>query len=88
MTAAAQSIDVWHRHLSHIGLDNVRKTAQITKGIEIGLKIEKPACKPCIISKAVRTQSKQPQDRCEHAFDKLHVDLLSPITPTSLNGSN
>jgi len=92
MTAAAQSIDVWHRRLGHIGLDNVRKTAQITKGIEIGPKygpkIEKPACKPCIISKAVRTQSKQPQQRCEHAFDKLHVDLLGPITPTGYDGSN
>jgi len=36
----------------------------------------------------VRTQSKQLQDRCEHAFNKLHVDLLSPITPTGLDGSN
>ena len=92
LTAAAQSIEVWHRRLGHISFENVRKTAQITKGIEIGPqngpKNEKPACKPCIISKAVRTQSKQPQQRCEHAFDKLHVDLLGPITPTGLDGSN
>jgi len=104
MIAAAQSINVWHRRLSHISFENVRKTAQITKGIEIGPKygptygpqigpqngpkIDKPACKPCIISKAVRTQSKQPQSRSEHAFDKIHFDLLSPITPTRHDGSN
>jgi len=92
MIAAAQSIDVWHQRLSHIGFDNVRKTAQITKGIEIGLKngpkIERPACKPCIILKTVRTQSKQPQSQSEHAFDKIHFDLLSPITPTRHEGSN
>jgi hypothetical protein len=91
MVAAAQSIDVWHRRLGHIGLENVRKTAQITKGIEIrlknGPKIEKPTCKPCLISKAVRTQSKQPQKRCEHAFDKIHADLLGPITPIGIDGS-
>jgi len=88
LTAAAQSIEVWHRHLGHISLENVRKTAQITEGIEIGPKLTKPACKPCILSKAVRTQSKEPQQRCEHAFNKLHVDLLGLITPTGLDGSN
>jgi hypothetical protein len=91
MTAAAQSIDVWHRRLGHISLENVRKTAQITKGIEIGPKngpkIEKPTCKPCLVSKAVRTQLKQPQQRCEHAFDKIHADLLGPITPIRSDGS-
>jgi len=95
LTAAAQSIDVWHRRLGHISLENVRKTAQITQGIEIGLKygpkygpkIEKLACIPCIVSKAVRTQSKQPQKRCEHAFDKIHVDLLGLITPIGIDGS-
>jgi hypothetical protein len=88
MIAAAQSIDVWHRRLGHIGLENVRKTALITKGITIGPKHDKIACNPCIISKALRTQSKQPQSRCEHALDKIHVDLLGPITPTGHDGSN
>jgi len=88
MVAAAQSIDVWHRRLGYIRLKNVRKTALITKGITIGPKHDKIACKPCIISKAVRTQSKQPQSRCEHALDKIHVDLLRLITPTRHDGSN
>jgi transposase InsO family protein len=89
MIAAAQSIDVWHRRLGHIGLENVRKTALITKGIQIRPKPlqQKEICKPCIISKAMRTQSKQPQLRSEHAFDKIHFDLLGPITPTAYDGS-
>jgi len=41
MAAAAESIDVWHRRLGHIGLENVKKTAQITKGIEIRAKIQR-----------------------------------------------
>jgi transposase InsO family protein len=88
MITATQSIDVWHRRLGHIGLENVKKTARITKGITIGPKQDKMSCKPCIISKAVRNQSTQPQKRCEHAFDKIHVDLLGPITPTGHDGSN
>jgi hypothetical protein len=89
LLAATQSIDIWHQRLGHIGYDNVRKTAQITTGIKISNSKDcpKPACEPYISSTAVDSESKQPQKRCEHAFDKINVDIIGPITPVGINGS-
>jgi hypothetical protein len=84
----ANNIDVWHRRLSHISLDNVKKTAQITNGIEISNSnlSTKTICEPCIMSKSVRTQSRVPQRRALHAFDRVHIDIVGPINPTGFNG--
>ena len=41
------SINTWHRRFGHIGIDNLKKTAKITEGMEIDpdSELEKP-CDP------------------------------------------
>ena len=87
LVCSAVSINTWHRRLGHIGIDNIKKTAKITEGMDIDsdTELEKP-CDPCEIGKSLRTVSRKPQDRPEHVGDMIHVDVVGPISPVGFNG--
>lgn len=91
----ADSIDTWHRRLGHLSVDNIKKTAQITAGVEISSTLPmalprketaKAICEPCVLGKSLRTQSRAAQKQCLHGFDKVHIDVVGPIDPTGFNG--
>jgi hypothetical protein len=81
---------LWHRRLSHLGYQNVRKTASMTKGMpdfnQSPLESMHPLCHTCKISKSVRTISQESQQRAQHAFDVIHTDVVGPINPIGRNG--
>jgi transposase InsO family protein len=81
------TMNVWHRRLGHLGYENVKKTATMTTGMELDEREDTAEfCKPCIMSKSMRTVSRKPQERATNTFDLIHLDVLGPITPMGYNG--
>jgi hypothetical protein len=81
-------IRIWHRRLGHLGADNINKTATITEGMHLNLSGELlDDCRPCEIGKSQRTVSFKPQTRASTPCYELHVDIISPITPTEIKGA-
>lgn len=90
-----QPIKLWHRRLGHLGPKNVLRTAATTTGVAILASSAKKKLlisptliryKPCVIAKSLRTQSKKPQVRALHAFDRIHIDVIGPIKPKGIDG--
>jgi transposase InsO family protein len=81
------TLSVWHRRLGHLGYENVKRTATMTTGIELDEREDTPEfCRPCVMSKSMRTVSRKPQERATNTFDLIHLDVLGPITPIGYNG--
>ena len=82
----AVSVNTWHRRLGHIGIDNIRKTAKITEGMDIDSDIElEKLCDLCELGKSLRTVSRKLQDRPEHVGDIIHVDVVGLISLVGFN---
>src|SRR3984957_2934310 len=78
---------LWHWRFGHLGAQNVRKTASMTKGMDLEKdQLEEEQCYTCDMAKSVRTVSRKPQLRAIHAFDEIHTDVVGPINPISKNG--
>lgn len=83
-------VQLWHRRLGHLGMDNVIRTANATTGItfeDVKDPPRKTICKPCVLAKSLRTQSKKPQTQAAQAFDRIHIDVIGPIKPKGIDGS-
>jgi hypothetical protein len=78
-------IDLWHRRLGHLGLDNVRKTAGITRGVDYKDNSSKSPCEPCSLAKPVRHTRKVATKRVFKVLGKIRVDTFH-ITPRGYNG--
>jgi hypothetical protein len=67
-------IDLWHKRLGHLGLDNVRKTAELTRGIKLN---DNPSassalpCEACSLAKPARTTRKVSTKRVFNALSKI-----------------
>ena len=86
-TPKTLDIDLWHKRLGHLGLDNVRKTAEITKGIRYQdneSESDSP-CEACSLAKPLRTTRKISKKRVFKALDKIWVDTFM-IKPSGLKG--
>ena len=85
-TLSQNQLEVWHKRLGHVGQETLQKTASMTEGMELTSKETLDGmCEACEVSKSVRTVSRKPQQREKHAFDKVHVDVLS-VNPPSYDG--
>jgi hypothetical protein len=82
-------IDLWHKRLGHLGLKNVRKTADITKGIKLKATEDeqehKSPCEACSLAKPPRNTRKVSTKRVFDVFEKVWIDTFK-ITPTGYNG--
>jgi hypothetical protein len=78
-------IDLWHKCLGHLGLDNVRKTAELTGGIKFNdVNPSVSPCEACSLAKLVRTTRKVSTKRVFNVLSKVWVDTFM-ITPTGYN---
>jgi hypothetical protein len=81
-----QDIDLWHKRLGHLDAKNVKKTAEITKGIKLtNANLPKSPCKACSIAKPLKYIRKVVSKRVSKPFDKIHVDTFM-INPVRYNG--
>ena len=78
-------IDLWHKRLGHLGLENVRKTAVITRGIKYTDDPTASLCEVCSLAKPLRTTRKVSTKRVFTALSKIWIDTFK-ITPTGYNG--
>lgn len=88
VSGSKASFRTWHRRLGHISSANVKNTASITEGIEFdGDNNENlDLCRPCKMGKALRTVSRDPQERSTNPLTELYIDTIGPITPVGFNG--
>ena len=72
-TPKTLDIDLWHKRLGHLGLDNIRKTAEIMKGIRYqDNKSESDSpYKACSLAKPLCTTYKILKKRVFKALDKI-----------------
>ena len=82
----ALDIDLWHKRLGHLGLKNIKKTADITKGIKLtDTEPSKSPCKACSVAKPLKHIRKVVSKRAFKPFDRIHLDtfIINPIAYNS-----
>jgi hypothetical protein len=88
---AERTIDEWHRVLGHPGIDTIQNLQR--KGCTQGFKIvEEPRavadCADCQTGKAHQVPHPlSTRVRANDVLERIHVDLVGQVTPTSLGGS-
>jgi transposase InsO family protein len=84
--AARLDLSLWHRRLSHLGLNAVKQL--MNKRLVDGLLIDSldppdPICEPCIHGKQHRDPfPKQSESRSTELLGLIHSDLHGPLPPT------
>ena len=77
---------LWHQRLGHASLEKICQTIRITKGINLNIPTIKrlPFCEACAFGKSQKTISQSLQERADRPGQKLHIDLVGPITPVGI----
>lgn len=75
----------WHQRLGHTGQTILKKTAQVSKGLEGVDLSELSTCETCHLSKAQRFVSREPRPIPNQPLDEIHVDTVGIISP-AING--
>jgi hypothetical protein len=74
-----------HETFGHADVKQLRKLVATTTGIELK-NTSRFACEVCMISNSRLQMSRVIPDRATRLFQRVHVDLASPISPPGLNG--
>jgi hypothetical protein len=77
---------LWHRRLGHASLGKIRQAARTTEGIDLNIHAIKrlPFCEACAFGKSQKIISRGTQERTDRPGQKLHMDLVGPITPVGI----
>jgi hypothetical protein len=80
------SLLLWHRRLGHISLGKIRQAIKTTEGIDLNIPTIKrlPFCEACAFGKSQKSILRSPQGRADRPGQKLHIDLVGPITPVGI----
>lgn len=82
-----ETLNLWHARMGHLGHQNVRKLATLSKGIDLTKKIvDKKPCDPCAIKKARNAPHKSHIRPEEGPLELIHSDICGPITPRGHDG--
>ena len=89
LRTAGIDIELWHRRFGHLGLDNLRQTQRITRGMELRKReeaLQMKLCEPCEMAKPIRHVRKTVRpERCVlRIFDQIHADVVK-IKPVGYN---
>ena len=78
---------VWHQRLGYASLGTIRKAIRATEGIDLNIptKIKMlPFCEACAFGKSQKSILQNLQERADRPSQKLHMDLVGPITPVGI----
>jgi hypothetical protein len=80
------SLLFWHWRLGHTSLGKIRQAIETTKGINLNIPIIKklPFCEVCAFSKSQKSILQSLQEQADRPSQKLHIDLVGPITPVGI----
>ena len=79
---------LWHRHLSHLGMDAVRAllTKAMVTGAECSGSFDRVHCVACLIGKAPQQPYAHNGNRALGIGDLLHMDICGPYPVATLSG--
>lgn len=91
--SSAGTKDLWHKRLSHIGMDAVMQLPRTVNGIKITNQFEKTnpgeavrLCEVCELTKSRRQFSRRPRERGVKPFQVISTDLIH-VTNESYNNA-
>ncbi|KAL5606653.1 uncharacterized protein BROUX77_003846 [Berkeleyomyces rouxiae] len=88
-TTAFASLSLWHRRLGHLNPINIRKAAKHVQGLDVSDLDMNSGDKFSACWKAIAKQQphrSRPDTRTTQMGDRIHADLIGPITPESVEG--
>jgi len=82
-----ESLKLWHRRTGHLGMDDLKRLANIVDGIALTT-ASKPnnICGPCMTGRQTRKPSKQPQEPVTELLGCIDSDVGGPMTPLAIGG--
>ena len=88
LAATKLPIEIWYRHLAHLGYDNVKILPRITTGMEPASSLTPDhVCQCCAESKQTAMPSWKPASRTTQKLELIHSDVGGPFMPQSQGGS-
>ena len=81
----SQPIEVLHKRLTHLDIQDVKKLVSITTGIKIKNNYMPDICRGCVDEKHSWNVSHESETWAKNPCKLMHVDLIGPITPTKYN---
>lgn len=82
-----ESLNLWHARLGHLGHQNVKKLARLSKGMDLSKAVvNKEPCEPCAVKKSKRASHKAHIRPGKGPLDLIHSDICGPITPRGRHG--
>lgn len=82
-----ETLNLWHARMGHLGHQNIRKLAGLSKGMDLTKKVVgTEPCAPCAIKKAKNAPHKSHIRPGERSNDLIHSDICGPITPRGFGG--
>ncbi|KAL2887337.1 hypothetical protein HOO65_050458 [Ceratocystis lukuohia] len=88
-STAPTKLSLWHRRLGHISPSYIQKAVSRAKGLDISDADVKSGdkCTPCwTANPAKQTYATASETRTQKIGDRIHADLIGPITPASSEG--
>lgn len=83
-------IELWHRRFGHLGLETLRQTQNMVKGLIFQKKtppLVTRVCDPCEKGRPLKFINKKAVRRATSALERVHLDVVH-ITPRGLGGEN
>jgi len=85
--SSSRSAAAWHHTLGHAGIDAIKATAKVVKGMELTTSTIDD-CEPCGLSKSKQIISRVQQTSPNKVLGKVHVDIVGPISTPGVAGEN
>ncbi|KAE8739335.1 hypothetical protein FOCC_FOCC015166 [Frankliniella occidentalis] len=79
--ASRVTADIWHQRLGHLNQEDLKKI----ESVEVSKLTE---CDTCHEGKARRTNFPIRNSKTDKVLERVHSDIVGPITPTSRGGAN
>jgi GAG-pre-integrase domain len=87
-TVRAESLEVWHKRLGHLGKKNVLKLETMADGIKITKDSTLGVCEDYQIGKQTLTPSHEPRTQVDEPLGLIHADTSGKIEPPTKEGYN
>ena len=81
-------LTLWHRRLGHLGGESTKLLTQQAQDGPKGLSSkDMEFCENCVLGKHTQKIHKTSGTPANRIFDKIHADVIGPISPASLGGA-
>ena len=80
---------LWHNRLAHPSLEYLRKLKKSEDSLKnVNFEESLKNCETCVLSKMSRQPCKEIRTRADYPLQRIHSDIMGPISPHSFPGKN